>query len=225
MNLIKGKQETLEKKAIKIIELFIREKLKTQDYVTLGIPGGASPLGIFTLFKMAKIDWRKVHIFMVDERFVPLSSQQSNFKGAEDFFIKHLVDLEFLPKKNVHPFVFDQGIGRYAAEFKSITKKFDLVILGMGSDGHTASIFPNHPSSTKRKASFLKIENSPKLPKDRMSASLSLLAKSDLALLLVWGEDKKPGLDILLDEKKTLQECPARIIYDIEESYILTDIE
>tara|TARA_Y100000310_G_C20679789_1_gene815219 strand:+ start:2595 stop:3272 length:678 start_codon:yes stop_codon:yes gene_type:complete len=225
MNIIKGKQPVLEKKALKIIELFIREKLKTQDYVTLGIPGGASPLGLFSLLKMAKIDWRKVHIFMVDERFVPLSSQQSNFKGAEDFFIKHLVDLGFLPKQNVHPFVFDQGIGRYAAEFKSITKKFDLVILGIGSDGHTASIFPDHPSSTKRKASFLKVENSPKPPADRMSASLSLLAKSDLAIMLIWGEDKKPGLDLLLDKKKSLQECPASIIYDINESYVLTDIE
>ena len=100
-------KEELEKKAADIIADNINDMLTKQDKVVFAVPSGRSVAGIFKNLKEKKIPWKKVHVFMVDERFVPIEDDESNFKLAKDNFIDGLLSKGILPKQNVHPFIIN----------------------------------------------------------------------------------------------------------------------
>ena len=104
-------------KAANILKESIDQLLLNQENVILGIPGGRSVAGIFNKLKEKDIAWKKVHIFMIDERLVSIEDPQSNFKIAKENFIDELLDKDLLPKENVHPFIGD--IPKYEDELKS----------------------------------------------------------------------------------------------------------
>jgi len=80
MQLITNSKENIEIKAASLIKQKIEILLKSQKFVSFAVPGGRSVLGVFDKLKNEKIDWKKVHFFMIDERLVPLESEESNFK-------------------------------------------------------------------------------------------------------------------------------------------------
>lgn len=220
MKLIKGKKEEVEKKAVKIIA----DKLASMEKTVFGIPGGNSAKGIFEKLKESSINWEKVHLFFVDERFVDLNDKESNYKNAMNSFLQELIDKNKIPTKNVHAFNHEKGIESYEKEFLSVSNKFGMAILGVGEDGHIASLFPNH-KSLEQKGVFIKVENSPKPPSSRISASRSLLEKTDVAILLFFGEGKRKALEMFLDPSVSYKKCPAKIALNARECFVLTDIK
>ncbi len=230
MQLIKGKKEEIEKRAAEIIAQKINEILKTKEKVVLALPGGTSVSGVFTNLKWQTINWKKVHIFMIDERLVPLDSPESNFKLANTYLIDFLIKSSSLPAENVHPFMFDEdapdsGIDNYEKELIQFGGEYDIILLSAGEDGHIAALFPQHHSIREESQYYLNMEDSPKLPKDRMTSSKKLILKSKTALLLFIGEKKNEALESFLSKEKTVEECPAKLIKDISDSYILKDIQ
>jgi 6-phosphogluconolactonase len=144
--------------AHKCLDLFVasvEQTLKQKDAFYLAISGGHSPQRFFELLgseqKALSLGWDKIHLFWVDERYVPHDSPHSNYKLAIDTFLTKIP----IPEKNIHPIPtddedFDSAARQYEKTLRSVfhiksgqLPKFDLVILGMGSDGHTGSLFPN----------------------------------------------------------------------------------
>jgi len=117
-------KDNLDKIALEIITTSIKKILKKQDKVILGVPGGRSVLGIFSLLREAEnIPWGKVYIFMVDERLVPLDNKESNFRLVKKLFTDVLEKKAILPDVNVHPFIMnktmsDFGISEYENKLK-----------------------------------------------------------------------------------------------------------
>lgn len=229
MKLIKGSKKEIEIKAVNIIVRRIRELLKTKDNVVLGIPGGKSVSGILDLLKSQKIPWQKIHIFMIDERPVPLTNSESNFGQAKKIFLDYLTEQYIIPKQNTHPYIYynlegNLGTKAYKRELRKISDSYDIAILSAGEDSHIASLFPNHESIKNFSEFFINVANSPKPPKKRMSASKKLLQKSQTAILLFMGEEKRDALNKFLDNRLSINECPAKLINEIRDSYALTDI-
>ncbi len=233
METLEGEREGLEKEAIIILRDKIAAKLEQRklagntEVVLLGIVGGNSVPQIFRLLKKEKsIDWSKVHIFMLDERKVPLDHELSNFKMAKDLF------LDVLPEKNVHPYNFEiHNLGIYEEEMKkcrdfgSELPYFDLIILSSGVDGHIASLFPKHDSIKKDSEMFINVNDAPLEPPERISASRRLIGRSETAILIFFGERKLNAYKKFISESYDIESCPAKLIQTIKESYILADKE
>ena len=230
MKTIKSSRKSLEIKAAQLIARKIRQYLKSQDKVTFAIPGGTSVSGIFKLLKNQKIQWQKVHIFMVDERLVPTNSPDSNFLLAKNAFLDYLTENYILPKANLHPFTYfnlplEQAINAYKNELREISHRFDIVLLSAGEDGHVASLYPNHETINYSEESFIITNTSPKPPRRRISASRKLIQKSQTAILLFFGNKKHQAYKNFLNKEMTIQDCPAKLVNTIEDSYVLTDIK
>jgi len=214
--IIKNKEE-LEREAVNIIREAIDEILKEKENVVLAVPGGRSVSGIFKLLKKEDIQWQKVHIFMIDERVVPLDHEDSNFKLVKENLLN-----EEIPEENVHPFILDKGIKDYEEELKKYGS-YDIILLSSGEDGHIAALYPKHHSIKDESEFFIAMDDSPKPPPVRMTSSKKLLQRAKVALLLFIGEGKRKAYEKFLDENLTVEECPAKLVKNLN-SYILTDL-
>ena len=152
----------------------------------LAVSGGTTPKLFFHELARTNIDWSKVIITLVDERCVPLSDDRSNAKLVRE----HLLRLKAAKAKFIQPYGAHQnaeGLG-----------PFDVVILGMGLDGHTASFFPGGDNLaealdvlTKKHMVTMK---APGVPEKRLTFTLPILLDSGFVVLHIEGEDKKKAL-------------------------------
>ncbi|XP_067052822.1 GDH/6PGL endoplasmic bifunctional protein-like [Acropora muricata] len=168
----------------------------------LALSGGTSPLMLYeTLAFEAKVfPWQHTHIWMVDERCLPLTSQESNFNFIYEKLLRHVS----IPHFNIHPMhvmlkgglcdPLDQGSGHYEAELQRLVtdQQLDFVVLGAGSDGHTASLFP-HQSAVYNKDNLICLTegSGSNNVKSRMTMTLNLLIKAKAVAVLVLGERKQ----------------------------------
>ena len=219
----------LSKAAVGILAEKINVLLKTQKYVILGISGGRSVKMIFELLKDEKrINWKKVHIFMADERWVPISHEDSNYRLAKETFIDYLIDKKKLPKKNTHPFLIHENdelsMGQYEGELKALSDEYDIAIFGAGEDGHVASLYPAHSSLNDDYDYFIKVEDSPKPPKKRLSMSRKMILKTKTAFVLFTGEGKKHAY-YYFKRNEDFRSCPAKLVKFVKDAYVFTDLE
>lgn len=207
-----------------------KELAKKQKTIVIGVCGGNSTKGIYKLFSKSNDKvWKKIHIFFVDERVVPQDHDDSNYKMVKKMFIDTLVRKKILPIENVHPVIEQKGITKLANPKKITTDyytllkkyggKFDIIILSSGEDGHVGSCFPKH--KTLKDTKFTNITNSPKPPKQRITATLNLIQKSKFGVLLFVGKTKKSAYEQFVNNKITIENCPAKIITRMPEKIIL----
>jgi 6-phosphogluconolactonase len=220
----------LNRLTLGIIQDSINTILETKSHVNLAIPGGQSVLGIYKLFKDSEIPWDNVHIFMVDERLVHIGHSDSIFKSANDVFIDHLTSTGKIPKKNVHPFycnvtVPDYGTANYEAQLRELDGSFDIVLVSAGEDGHIAALFPNHPSVIEESQYFLAITNAPRPPVDRVTSTKNLILRSKVGIVLFYDEIKRDAFNMFLDENIAYNKCPAKLISELDKSYVVTNLE
>lgn len=148
--------DDLAHKAFDIFAIKARESIEKSGIFRVAISGGHTPENFFHLLAEATdFDWPKIHIFWVDERYVPPTDANSNYHLAETTFLKQVP----IPEDNVHRIPTETSDYSFAAEEYEFTirkafdlksgqiPEFDLMILGLGSDGHIGSLFPNEVSA------------------------------------------------------------------------------
>jgi len=226
----KHSRPEIERSVVRIIEESAAKILKTRKSLVFAVPGGRSVVGIFKLLKKTDlIDWEKIHIFILDERLVPIDDRESNFKLANELFIEELIQKNSIPGGNIHPFIYDKkissmGIREYEDELKRFGGSYDIILLSSGEDGHIGGLYPGHHSIKDDSEYYIVMDDSPKPPPARMSSSRKLLLRSKTAIVLFLGEGKKPALKAFNDPDTDYISCPAKIINQIERSFALTDI-
>ena len=145
----------------KILDL-LKQTLENRDRATLAVSGGSTPKLLFAQMAKADFDWSKVHLFWVDERGVPPTDTQSNYKLTKENFL----DSAGFPAGNVHRIQAELGpqlaARLYADEIRNFFSlapgefpRFDVVHQGMGPDAHTASLFPGEPLEIRRQRRLL----------------------------------------------------------------------
>ena len=125
------------------MEITLREALNTRGHASLMVSGGNSPKPLYELLSKADLDWANVTVSLVDERWVEPGQTGSN----EDFIRQTLIqnkakNARFFGLKTPHISV-DAGLSEAEARFEHVQMPFDICVMGMGTDGHTASWFPN----------------------------------------------------------------------------------
>ncbi|MDH4231488.1 MAG: 6-phosphogluconolactonase [Nitrospirota bacterium] len=189
---------------------------------TVAVSGGSTPLRLFELLGATfrkDIEWGRTEIFWVDERCVPPDHKDSNYKGAHDALLSR-VDI---PPENVHRIKGEispeEGAREYEKELLRCfggtgLPEFDLVILGVGEDGHTASLFPDAPSLSegKRVAIPVYVE---KLQSWRITLTLPVLNNAVTVLFLVTGRKKAGIVKEILGNGKKSPEYPASLIQPV----------
>ena len=176
------------------------------------------------------LPWHKLHVFLADERLVPVSSDESNFKLVKDDLLSAPLGDGRMPEANAHSFPFrpdqaDAGVAAYDAALAAVGGRFDIAILSAGEDGHTASLFPGHPALDSGASGFVLVEGSPKPPPRRISASLPLLAKTRFGVVVFYGESKRAALEKFTAPDVELEQCPSKVVSKMEQGIALTDLD
>ena len=162
----------------------------------IALAGGGSPKRAYELLAGVEGSWKHVHLWLGDERCVPLDHEDSNarmireslFAGERD----EQAQLHVLPS----PEQPEDAAWLYAQQFLAAVPDatLDIVLLGMGPDGHTASLFPGFPQLASREAPVVAVRDSPKPPPARVTFTLPVLQRARFTLLLVTGPEKADAL-------------------------------
>lgn len=230
ITLYNANQEELIHKLVASLVQEITALLVQQPHVVIGLPGGETYRPVWAVLReTAGIDWKRVHLFMADERLVPITDAQSNFKQAHDGFMKALIDEGRLPETNAHPYIYDPIADKdpsvYDRELGLYGGRFDILLLGMGADGHTAALFPNHNALDTVAAGFTLVHGAPKPPADRVTCTPPMIKQAPVAFLMVTGEAKRAAYERFNDESTTWREVPAKLAVEAGKCYVVTDLE
>lgn len=227
---VETSREECVKQAAQTIAEKIRSIATNKPHVILGLTTGVEIEDVYKHLLHQDAPWKKVHIFMVDERCVSLNSLQSNYRSLSSTFIEPLIKEKKLPEANAHPFIYNSinaigGIKKYDTEFSHHNRKFDLIVLNAGTDGHVAALFPAHRSVINEAAGFFLMDDAPQPPPKRMTASRNLLSKSQTGFLFFLGKGKKEAWRRFNDEMYDIKKCPAKLIKELAESYVFYEVE
>src|SRR5258708_9187905 len=138
--------ETLSRELATLIAGSLAAAISARGLASLVVSGGRSPVRLFEILRTQPLDWDRVCIALADERWVSPEDPASNERLVRDFLLKdHATSARFLGLKNGAP-TPDLGAVSAWETFARVPRPFDAVILGMGDDGHTASLFPHSPN-------------------------------------------------------------------------------
>jgi len=210
---------------IKLFEKLSKDAIEEKGYFSVALSGGQTPLSFYKkLSKQKDILWDKIHIFFVDERMISDDDENSNIYQINKYLIKPLN----LKKENIHYInkeidTIDAAL-EYELEIKSFMKEempsFDFILLGIGKDGHTASLFPNS-NNLKEKEKLIVLDQKEEEAFDRLSFTFPLINNAKNIVFLAFLQNKASIIKrILLDKDHRL---PATQIKAREKLYFILD--
>ena len=167
--------------------------IETKGFATLALSGGSTPIKLLQALSLVEIEWQKVYVTLVDERWVDASSDKSNEKLIRANLLDNsAASAKFFNLKTDKEFAKD-SIETLGVALEELSRKLDVVVLGMGLDGHTASFFPHskeleHALSTNDLvcATTATVE-----PKERVTLSRNFLLSATALFLHIEGKEKK----------------------------------
>jgi 6-phosphogluconolactonase len=178
--------EVLTDIAAAAIEAAANASIAARGKFHIVLAGGRTPQAVYAKLSRLNTDWRAWHIYFGDERCLPSGDANRNDTMAFQQWLSESP----IPRAQIFPMPSERGAEEGAAAYCQIVQSidlFDLVLLGLGEDGHTASLFPGHHWSG---APAIAVHNSPKPPADRISLSAERLSQAREVWFLVTGVDK-----------------------------------
>ena len=207
------------------IERCILSAISSRGHAVIGLSGGSTPGPVYELVgKNASIDWSKVWIFLVDDRYVREDSPHSNQFLIRSTLLRNapIPESQFITPDTTLP--IEECRARYDAELKSLFAKgpADLVILGMGNDGHIASLFP--PLSEHAFGPSLAIHTTTDIfdIHDRISVTLPVLTQARQALFLLKGKEKKDVWEQMMKSTEGIARWPAKAVMEAGHATVIT---
>ncbi len=215
--------------AHRCLDIFVADAQKAIDdrgTFNIAISGGFTPKHFFELLADspagATVSWEKIHLFWVDERYVPVDSQCSNYQRVYDTFISRVA----LPKGNVHriptePEDFMLAARSYEETIREVFNldegqfpEFDLIVLGMGAEGHTGSLFPNsYASFDAADLACVVFVMDEKL--NRITLTYPVLRAARHIVVLVSGEEKAEILQTVLASEPDEVQYPIHLLWPV----------
>ncbi|HEX8925660.1 MAG TPA: 6-phosphogluconolactonase [Terriglobales bacterium] len=198
-----------------------RKAITERGTFFIALSGGGTPKPLYQLLGSAewrkRIDWQHTHVFLGDERFVPLSNPASNFRMIDQALLSHLE----IPKENIHPVATESGDPEAAAAdyerqikraFGNQAPRFDVNLLGIGTNAHTASLFP-HTKALHERDRLVVPNYVEELSMWRITFTVPLINASRHILMQAYGEEKaNPVYRVLLGPRDP-DDAPAQFIH------------
>ena len=230
VELLPSKEKLIEQ-ALDICLPKIQEAIAQRGQCTIALAGGNTPRPLYESIATQNLPWEKIHIFWGDERYVPADHSDSNQKMAREA----LLDRVPLPPENIHSMPTGAGDPEADAaahdahlrEFFQVSSgefpSLDLILLGMGGDGHTASLFP-YTDALKVSDRLITVGNKDGQP--RLTFTAPLINQARCVIFLVAGADKQEALDKVFAETADEMNYPSRLIQPQGElQWLLTGVK
>ena len=197
--------------------MLARQAIAKSGRFTVALSGGSTPKALYSLLASqyrGRVDWRQVHLFWGDERCVPPDDPESNYRMVREAVLSKIE----IPPKNIHRMAGEKDPSAGAAEYeqelrdffqtKDAAPRFDLVLLGLGEDGHTASLFPGTPTpdETHKLVATVYVE---RLNAHRLTIILPVINAGAHVSFLVAGEGKSVIVKALLGRDSNPAQYPA----------------
>ncbi len=187
--------------------------IESKGYFSVALSGGKTPITLYRkLAERKNLPWDKTHVFIVDERFVPYESEENNYHMINTNLLCHVA----IPAGNIH-FIsttentpedsairYEQDLRAYAKKSKSQYPPLDMAILGIGNDGHTASLFPGSPGldETKHLAVAVNTANSTDTANERITITYPVINNAANIFFLAAGSEKANVIKKITENKK-----------------------
>lgn len=184
-------KEAVAEAAAAIILARARAAIAERERFKIVLAGGTTPTAAYRLLAKRDSDWAFWHVYHGDERCLAVGDPERNSLVADEAWLQHVP----VPSGQVHAIPAELGAASAAAAYAPVVADalpFDLVLLGMGEDGHTASLFPGQSIPPGRWV--VPVHEAPKPPPDRVSLTSAALGRSRLILVLITGAGKRDAL-------------------------------
>lgn len=204
---------------------YLMQLAEDKDKVTIALSGGSTPKIVFDVLaeKHQDIDWSKFNFFWGDERCVASTDNDSNYKMTVD----HLFSKVNVPEHNIFRIKGENDPKEEAINYAQLLKEeltevdgipqFDLVILGMGDDGHTASIFPNEIELWHSK-NYCEVATHPDSGQKRVSITGGIINNASSVAFLVTGASKKEKVKTILNKEDGYLQYPASLVNPVSKN-------
>lgn len=217
--------EDLSEKTAEFVIRSVMDLLKRQERVSVALSGGATPIKLYQRLAIRSIQqgipWNRVHLFWGDERCVPPDDPDSNYRMGYSTLISQVP----IPKKNVYRMPGEKGPEAAAEEYEKTLRaffgaseewpRFDLALLGVGADGHAASLFPGSPALKEQKR-WVVAPYVEKLKVHRLTLTPPVFNHAALVLFLISGREKAPIVRALLSSVPLQIFFPAQMIRPVQ---------
>ncbi|MEK7725312.1 MAG: 6-phosphogluconolactonase [Acidobacteriota bacterium] len=238
MQLIEAKnsEELFNLAAEKLVEI-AKDSIAERGQFTLALSGGSTPKKLYSLLTQepfrSQVEWQKIRFFFGDERNVAIDSEESNFRMVNEALFSKVE----IPTKNIHRFLTEKGEPKIVAEEmeretqevfelrENEFPRFDLIFLGMGNDGHTASLFPETEGLKEDKR--IVIENYvPKFDTFRLTFTFPTINNARNIMFLISGQEKAETLREVLYGEFQPEKLPSQAVKPVNGNLLfLTDIK
>ena len=210
-----------------LIVQIIESTLKSKSRAKIALCGGSTPKAAYSLLGKKNIEWSKVDLFLGDERWVDNKSQDSNC-----FLLNNSLFKEGNPSLSASFFkvstVEFASPKESAIDYETILRnnlngdppKFDLILLGLGDDGHTASLFPGSDALLEKDSLITVGEGK---GHKRITFTSKLLSSADNIVFLISGSSKQTALKRLLDQSESWERTPAKLVTPSSDIIVLAD--
>ncbi len=199
----------------------IAQSLADRNLANVVLTGGTVGIDVLAALgaeeRLAAVDWNRIHVWWGDERWLPSGDSERNDEQAQEVFLSRIS----APASRIHrfpasdgPLDLDEAAKAYAQELadhatdSAAVPRFDLVFLGVGPDGHIASLFPGREGIREKESTVIAVRNSPKPPPERLSLTLPAINSAERVWLCLAGADKASALGLAL-AGASVREVPA----------------
>jgi 6-phosphogluconolactonase len=219
LHIYKNKEDLADELALWICNI-VQSTLQNQEFFTLALSGGETPKILYE--KLAspgfkeKIDWKRVHIFWGDERAVPFNDDRNNAKMAYDLLIDHIdipVAQIHVMRTEIEPVFAAQAYEKMLhTYFDNTVKSFDLVLLGIGDDGHTLSIFPGSPLLDEKEQKWVNAVYNEEQQMYRITLTPVIVNRASNIAFMVSDPNKAKILKEVIEGEYRPSTLPAQLI-------------
>jgi 6-phosphogluconolactonase len=211
--------EKLSLSAAKIFTQVAEQAVRERGWFSVALAGGQTPRRLYEILSISpfheKIPWEAVHVFWGDERCVPDNDPRSNVRMAHQALLDHVC----IPPAQVHPMSCPGSPAHAAAEYEATLRNYfhhqppvlDLVLLGLGTNAHTASLFPHAPVLNEKERWVAEVYV-PKQEMYRITLTPPIINQARNVVFLVSGANKAPALRWVLEDAFRPDDLPAQLI-------------
>lgn len=230
---INHEPESVAESVARLIVSKVKQKEGTLEHFNLAISGGNTPNILFRMLAdeyAGQIDWNTLRIFWVDERCVDPADKESNYGNVHKILLENVP----LPPENIFNIRGDNNPSDEVVRYRQVLKKelpekngfpvFDMILLGMGDDGHTASIFPDNLELI-HSAQTVEAALHPHSGQYRITLTGNVICNAKQVIFLITGNSKAEIIESILNEKGDFERFPAYYILSGCEAELYLDFE
>ena len=193
------------------------QSIRERGRFLVALSGGSTPMALYRLLAREPIDWTRIHVFWGDERLVPPEDAENSYGQAREALLKHIP----IPTENIHRVASELDPVAAARDYASILRefaappldwpRFDLVLLGLGEDGHTASLFPGSPVDATEPVIAVTAQYQGR-PARRVTLTPPVFNAARQVIFLVTGANKAVTLKGVFSDYNSSEQIPAKRI-------------